>query len=172
MNFDFRVENKNYRVNIEKKEDGFTAEIDGKKETVDASFADSNTVTLILGGKIVTVHIAFDGDRIHASVLGDKYEIEKSGELALQESIRARAAVLDTERTISTPMPGQIVKIQVKEGQVVEADQNLFIVESMKMENQIKAPMRARVDKIYYGDGDAVDANAAIMELKLVPSDD
>jgi biotin carboxyl carrier protein len=172
MEFDFRVQGKNYKVGLEKEGDGFTAEIDGAKEKVDASFADANTITLILGGKTVTVYVAFDGDRIEASVRGEKFEIEKSEDFVLQESIKARAGILDAERTISTPMPGQIVKIQVKEGEVVEADQNLFIVESMKMENQIKAPMRARVDKIYFKDGDAVLANSAIMELTLVPQSD
>src|SRR3569832_1698368 len=46
------------------------------------------------------------------------------------------------------PMPGQVVRIDVKEGDVVESGQPLAIVEAMKMENVLKAERRSRVSKI------------------------
>ncbi|MFQ5907149.1 MAG: acetyl-CoA carboxylase biotin carboxyl carrier protein subunit [bacterium] len=168
MEFDFTVGGKNYRIRLDKKESGFAVEVDGHQETVNATFIDANTISLILGRKTVTAYVAFDGDRIHVSVGGEKFQIEKGRELSLKDRFREGTGPAARERVISTPMPGQIVKIQVEQGEVVEANQNLFIVESMKMENQIKSPMRARVDKIHFKDGDAVDANAPIVELSAV----
>jgi biotin carboxyl carrier protein len=84
------------------------------------------------------------------------------------ERFREETGSVGGKKVISTPMPGQIVKIQVKEGQIVNPNQNLFIVESMKMENQIKSTARARVDRIHFKDGDPVKANAPIVELSLV----
>ncbi len=45
-------------------------------------------------------------------------------------------------------MPGQMVRIDVAEGDIVEAGQTLAIVEAMKMENVLKAEKRARVSKV------------------------
>jgi acetyl-CoA/propionyl-CoA carboxylase biotin carboxyl carrier protein len=42
--------------------------------------------------------------------------------------------------TISSPMPGSVVAVLVKSGDLVEADQPLLIVEAMKMEHVLKAP--------------------------------
>ena len=47
-------------------------------------------------------------------------------------------------RFLLCPMPGQVVRIDVKEGDVVEDGQTLAIVEAMKMENVLKAEKRGR----------------------------
>ena len=50
----------------------------------------------------------------------------------------------DLSKFLLCPMPGQIVRIDVAEGDTVEAGQPLAIVEAMKMENVLKAERRAR----------------------------
>ena len=169
MEFQFTVNGKNYLIDIEKSARDLQVEMGGRTESVDAAFLDENTISLFLGERAVTVYIAFDGNRIYASAGGEKYEIEKSRDTALEQKLRGRTGALEAETIISTPMPGQIVKIQVKEGDIVEPGQNLFIVESMKMENQIRSSIRAKVEKVHFGDGDPVDANAPIVELSPVP---
>jgi pyruvate carboxylase subunit B len=171
MEFDFSIGGKEHKINLEKKEDSFQVELDGKREMVDASFIDANTISLIMGEKTLTAYVAFDGDKIHVSVAGEKFQVEKPKELSLKDTFQKATGVAGGKSRISTPMPGQIVKVQVEEGQIVDADQNLFIVESMKMENQIKSLTRAKVDKIHFKDGDPVVANACIMELSHVAED-
>jgi len=172
MEFDFIVSGKNYRISLDKNEGGFAVEVDGHRETVNATHIGSNTFSLLVGKKTITVYVAFDGDRIHVSVGGEKFQIERAQELSLRDRFREEEGSAAKERVISTPMPGQIVKIQVEQDGIVELNQNLFIVESMKMENQIKSPMRARVDKIHFKNGDAVEANAPIIELSAVAEEE
>jgi biotin carboxyl carrier protein len=165
MRFEFTVEGSRYCLDVEKWEQGLNVDFDGHSQLVDAIFLDPNTISLVIDGRTVTVYIAFDGNRIHASVAGDKFQIEKDQASALEEQAGVRGGALVAETTISTPMPGQIVKIQVKKGDIVQPGQNLFIVESMKMENQIKSAIKAKVEEVHFGDGDPVDANAPIVEL-------
>lgn len=168
MEYEFIANGKNYKVDVEKDDTGLQVDLDGHRESVDAAVVDRNTISLLVGERMVTVYVAFDGDKIYASVGGETFEIEETQSRSLTQVLGKRAGALEAETVISTPMPGQIVKVQVKEGDLVEPGQNLFIVESMKMENQIKSSTRARVDKVHFKDGDPVDANAPIVELSPV----
>jgi len=64
---------------------------------------------------------------------------------------------------ISAQMPGKIVKVLVSEGELVEADQGLLIIEAMKMENEIKSPMAGIVSEISVREGDTVDTGAPMI---------
>jgi glutaconyl-CoA/methylmalonyl-CoA decarboxylase subunit gamma len=67
---------------------------------------------------------------------------------------------------IDSPMPGNIVRILVKPGDEVSTGQKLFVLESMKMENEIAAPSSGRVAGIKVNVGDAVSAGQNIMVLE------
>jgi len=168
VEFEFAINGKNHRIRLDVKEGPFEVEVDGKQEIICATSIDSHTISLLFGNSIVTAYVAFDGDSIHVSVAGDQFQIERARESSSTERFREEAGPVGGKKVISTPMPGQIVKVQVKEGQIVNPNQNLFIVESMKMENQIKSTARARVKRIHFKDGDPVEANAPIVELSLV----
>lgn len=168
MEFDFAIDGKNHRIKLDMKEGPFEAEVDGKREIVSATLIDSHTISLLLGNRIVTAYIAFDGDNIQVSVDGEEFHIERAQEPSFMGRFREETGSVGDKKVIFAPMPGQIVKIQVKEGQIVNPNQNLFIVESMKMENQIRSTVRARIDRIHFKDGDPVDANTPIVELSLV----
>jgi biotin carboxyl carrier protein len=81
-------------------------------------------------------------------------------------SQRRGAAVSDTgPRSIVSPMPGRIVKVLVREGDTVEAQQGLIVVEAMKMENELRAPRAGQVTAVKVVEGVSVDANAVLVTL-------
>ena len=57
-------------------------------------------------------------------------------------------------RPLKLTMPGKVVAVKVKEGDLVEAEQGLVVVEAMKMENLLLAPARARIAKVHVQTGD------------------
>ncbi|MFW5947128.1 MAG: biotin/lipoyl-containing protein, partial [Gemmatimonadota bacterium] len=57
---------------------------------------------------------------------------------------------------VTAPIPGQVVKIKVDEGETVRPGQELVVMEAMKMENVIGAPAGGTVGKILVNEGDAV----------------
>ena len=74
----------------------------------------------------------------------------------------------DMSRFLLCPMPGQIVRVEVVEGDLVEEGQALAIVEAMKMENVLKAERRGKGAKINAGAGDVLAVDAVIMEFEAV----
>jgi biotin carboxyl carrier protein len=62
-------------------------------------------------------------------------------------------------------MPGLIVAIPVEEGQEIQSGDDLIILESMKMQNELKAPRDGTVNRIRVSAGDNVDQNQVLMTL-------
>ncbi|MEE9254926.1 MAG: biotin/lipoyl-containing protein, partial [Pseudomonadales bacterium] len=69
--------------------------------------------------------------------------------------------------SLSSPMPGQVVRIFVNVGDEVEAGAPLVVVEAMKMEHTISAPAGGRVEEVFYSVGDKVDEGVELVHLEL-----
>jgi propionyl-CoA carboxylase alpha chain len=74
----------------------------------------------------------------------------------------------DLSRFLLCPMPGQIVRLDVTEGEIVEAGQTLAIVEAMKMENVLKAERRAQVKTIRVKPGSVLAVDEVILEFSAI----
>ena len=68
-------------------------------------------------------------------------------------------------RSIVSPMPGRIVKVLVREGDVVAAQQGLVVVEAMKMENELRAPRAGQISAVKVVEGMSVEAKAVLVTL-------
>ncbi|HID37159.1 MAG TPA: pyruvate carboxylase subunit B, partial [Ghiorsea sp.] len=66
---------------------------------------------------------------------------------------------------VTTPMPGRIVSVNVKEGDTVEAGDTVVTVEAMKMENPVHAPVSGTVKAIYVAEGDTVNPDECLIEI-------
>jgi len=67
---------------------------------------------------------------------------------------------------ITAPMSGSIWKIQVKVGDDVQEEDELIILEALKMENPIYAPADGKVSEIKVAEGAEVEANQLLMVLE------
>lgn len=77
----------------------------------------------------------------------------------------ASPEALAAGETVNAPMPGNILKIEVKQGDTVKAGQLLVILEAMKMENEIVAPKAGTVAQVVPKVGDKVDTGAALIVI-------
>ena len=73
--------------------------------------------------------------------------------------------VPDGGRLVDAGVPGNVWSVDVKEGDEVEAGQPLVILESMKMEIEVKAPEAARVHEIHCAPGKMVQAGQTLVTL-------
>ncbi len=71
-----------------------------------------------------------------------------------------------SENEVGAPLQGSISKILVEEGEQVEAGAPLFIIEAMKMESTITAPMAGRVHKVYLTPKTMVTQDDLVVELE------
>lgn len=65
--------------------------------------------------------------------------------------------------TVAAPMPGNILRVDVNQGDVVKAGQILVILEAMKMENEIVAPKDGTVAQVVTSKGAVVDTGAPLV---------
>ena len=67
--------------------------------------------------------------------------------------------------TVSAPMPGTVIKVNVSEGSTVKAGDRLVVLEAMKMETPLLAPYDGTIKAIHVEEGDRVPGGAVLVEL-------
>ena len=68
-------------------------------------------------------------------------------------------------KAITSPLPGVIIEVSVKEGQAVKAGQKVAVIEAMKMENEIQASSDGTVTAVLVNKGDSVLEGAEIVKI-------
>jgi len=68
-------------------------------------------------------------------------------------------------RPVTAPMPGMVVRVEVREGDTLSAGQGVVIVEAMKMENELLTEGPAVVRRVLVRDGDAVEKGQLLVDL-------
>ena len=68
-------------------------------------------------------------------------------------------------KAITSPLPGVIIEVSVKEGQAVKAGQKVAVIEAMKMENEIQASSDGTVTAVLVNKGDSVLAGTEIVKI-------
>ena len=63
-------------------------------------------------------------------------------------------------------MPGRVVRVLTRPGAKVSKGEPLVILEAMKMEHTITAPLEGVVKEIHYGDGEQVLEGALLLSLE------
>lgn len=68
---------------------------------------------------------------------------------------------------LRAPIPGVILDLLVKAGDMVDAEQTVLILEAMKMESEIHSNRRGKVKKVYVNKGDSVQEGDPLLELEV-----
>jgi biotin carboxyl carrier protein len=71
----------------------------------------------------------------------------------------------DGHNVARAPMPGTVVALKVARGDAVIAGSVLMVIESMKLETQIRASQEGIVDRLHVKDGDSFDRDAILVTL-------
>lgn len=98
---------------------------------------------------------------------GNNYKLNCKSELdLLLEKFSKTKSDKGFKKDIFSPMPGSIVKINVKEGDKVRKGQVLLVLEAMKMENELKATQDCIVNKIFSEEKKPVDKGQILLKLE------
>jgi pyruvate carboxylase subunit B len=85
---------------------------------------------------------------------------------AVKKAIAGKRPKPTAEGHVVTSMPGNIVKVLIKEGDEVQPGQPLLVTEAMKMETEILAPIGGKVTGLFVRKGDAVNPNEVLVEIE------
>ena len=103
--------------------------------------------------------------------LGERtYEVEvEAGKAMLLDEYAAVApaapVAVGAGEVVAAPMPGNILKVNVTQGQAVKEGEVLCVLEAMKMENDIMAPKAGTVTQVLVSKGSTVDTGAALIVI-------
>ncbi len=128
--------------------------VDGSSYTVLAERGESGVWDLQLRGRCHRVEVADDRTKVMRGLSSRGVH----GLAAANGPVPVRA-----------PMPGRVLKVEVEEGELVEAGRGLLVVEAMKMENSLTAPVRGRIATIHVVAGQIVEKGEILMDM--VPPD-
>ena len=77
----------------------------------------------------------------------------------------AAPAVTGAGEPVNAPMPGNILRVNVKAGDAVKSGTVLCVLEAMKMENEIMAPKDGTVTQVLVSKGSTVDTGAPLVVI-------
>lgn len=98
-------------------------------------------------------------------VNGNKYEVGLSTELdQLIASFGYEKKAKQTNE-LKSSMPGKVIKILIKEGDLVEENQPVLILEAMKMENLIKSPVSGQIKSIEVKEGNTINKGDCLLKF-------
>lgn len=86
-------------------------------------------------------------------------------EMILHESLKAGGG-LGADKELKAGMPGKIIEIFVKVGDIVKANKPVLIMEAMKMENEMRATADVKVKEICVKQGASVESGQVLIKFE------
>jgi biotin carboxyl carrier protein len=127
---------------------------------------------VIIDGEELEVDIEIDGDVYRATVENQTFEFTIPD--SKSSSPRKRGAKGSRKRsgTVSASMPGKVVTVEVSVGDSVEEGETILILEAMKMQNEVVAPISGLVTEVHCEDGLNVEANVPLVVIQPENTDE
>ncbi len=140
------------------------AVVDEKEYLITLDDRQSTRLDVRIDGRGYHCHVDAQGDDRFISWRGNSYVLRRVDNRS-SAGHTAVAAITDPE--IRAPMPGKVIKINVKPGDEIEHNAPVLVLEAMKMEYTLNAPMAGTVDRILCNVGDRVDLGATLAVMKI-----
>ncbi len=162
---DYYINGRKVRLKIERLTDDndLAVQIDNRTHRLTAYADGDHEIVMKLGGKSITAFVARKENTIAVHIAGKIFTIDCDTD---KRKLKRHAGDFRTADEVATPMPGKIVKILAAVGDTVKVKQPLVIVESMKMENEIRSPIDGIVESVNFAEGDLVQPGQSIIDLK------
>jgi biotin carboxyl carrier protein len=143
--------------------------IDDKRYGYEISHVHNNTYLLKCGNNYFEI-VADKVNNEHFSLLLNGYHFDAVVRTTLQEkAIR----LLEEAQTsahfqveVKAPMPGMILKVKKKQGEVISKGESVIILEAMKMENDLRAPASGTITGIKVEEGKAVEKGVILFSIE------
>lgn len=159
-----RQDEKNIEVEVERSGSGYRVRI-GDRWIV-ADFVDASryvhSLRLEDGTQFSLVHHR-EGNLHEINLAGSTIHVEIIDPLALGR--KRREDEIGGGGVVKALMPGRVVRVLVHKGDAVRKGSGLLILEAMKMENEIQAPVDGTVDEVFISDGQTVESGADLVHI-------
>jgi len=141
--------------------------VDGRLYEVDfQQLSEGGILSLLLNNHSLEAIVEERENSWEVLIHGELYSVDVQDERAYRLA-RARGTVAEItgEATIKSPMPGLIIDVLVVPNQVVQKGDKVVILESMKMENELRSPRDGVVKHVYVEPGASVEKNQVLATI-------
>jgi acetyl-CoA carboxylase biotin carboxylase subunit len=166
MHLTIILDNREYRVNVIKNtHQVIEFELNAVLFKIENWKYNEAKINFLLNNTPHLVYVSFDTKgKTHITYKGISFLVNRTDQLVKEDVFSGFTELKsDDVNHIFSPMPGKIIKIDVNVGDTVVKGDNLLIVEAMKMENQIKAPRNAVIQKLNIKVNDTVNSNSPLI---------
>lgn len=141
--------------------------INGRVQEVDfESISGQPVYSLIIDGKSYESYVYETEEGWQVLTRGRQYNLTVEDEREKRLRAAAGSGVAESgEYHLKAPMPGLVVSIPLGEGDKVEKGQVVVILESMKMQNELKSPKAGTVGRIRVKQGETVEQRQALLSI-------
>ena len=139
--------------------------VDGESYSVKIGRVTDNTVDVTLDGNRYTVEVEAPHRRPSKTPKLERKRVVKTAAGAPERTSPPEVVASAGAGDVTSPLPGKILSILVSKGDSVSEGQTVAIMEAMKMENEIEAPISGTVSEIKVKEGENVLENALIMRI-------
>jgi 3-methylcrotonyl-CoA carboxylase alpha subunit len=155
----FGFDGSDHEVTVEYAAAGWTVRAGDQAVCLAALRLDAGSGTLrgLAGDGAFEIGVALDGETLHLFGPDGPVALHWAGPLAHAGDDAREAGGL------SAPMPGKVVAVLVEAGASVSRGQPVVVIEAMKMEHTIAAPVDGKVTELRYRVGDQVAEGAALI---------
>jgi biotin carboxyl carrier protein len=129
----------------------------------------SETRKVIVDGVEFEVVVEGEGKIWSATVEGKTFQIEIPDAAPVSKKKRTSGGKKKKSGTVSANIPGKVVTVEVNEGDQVTEGQVILILEAMKMQNEIQAPISGTVTIVHCEEGQAIEANIPLVVIEPAP---
>jgi len=163
----YLVDVNGHRVTVDLGPNGI--EVDGEPITAHLEEVAGTPIFLFnAGGTLHRLAVQRGETRGQYSIWSDAHRFQVEALDERRRTIRdmaGAAAVASGPAPLVAPMPGLIVRVNAKPGDVVQPGQPLVVMEAMKMENELRSSSAGTVKSIAVQPGAAVEKGAVLVEL-------
>ncbi len=141
-------------------------DVEGRK--LDADFVrlpDGEVYSLLVEGRSYEVRVSPGRDALDVTWQGRTIPVEVKHPLEKLLQQQQGAAGRGHGETIAAPMPGAVVAIRVKAGDVVQPGQSVLVLEAMKMQNELVSHAGGVVAEVFVAEKAAVSAGQKLVTL-------
>lgn len=154
------------RVRIRRKDDGYEVVVGERTWQVDAAAVRDGVRSLRLDGAQYEVSVRRKGDEWSVESRHGAAAVSVTDPLThlAQQTLGGKGR--RRQQRVDAYMPGRVVAVLVQEGEEVVAGQGIIVLEAMKMENEIRAEHEGKVTKLHVATGQAVDTGNPLFEME------
>jgi len=152
-------------VETVRRSDDITIEVDGHALDARIHWRDAHQCELTINGVAREVYAAQDDSKIFLHLDGKTFQLDVVDEFGDADEGGAGSG------RIKAPMPGVMIESYVREGDQVEEGQALLLIESMKLQTEIKASLAGVVSKIGFAAGASFEKGAVLADVSA-PDDE